>query len=579
MVNIHTALDIPLEGSIIINNKCFIHSVQFQDAGLVWRTALPPHLADSTSTSSPYTLDVYPPHHQHTGQDNNNPSHDIHDHIQVIESNINPTTFQWQQAIDTDSGHRYYYNETTQTTQWEPPSEGFIPWEDSYIQEKVVIDKLDEVDIVVEEEEVEEHHNHHHQQQQPRDDEDEGIEYQGPSPFDLAIRSYIEFHSNTKQQEDHQQQQPRKETTGMMPHIPSPSIDRHLRFDDEDRGEEEEEEVAEMDEGAEDKDNENSDSEALDEVMIPELSSVAATETKKKRKRKKKTKRNSNSNSNSNNRKGQDTRRPKWLPEDMPLHLKKYWLQRYSLFTKFDQGILLDEESWYSVTPEAIAKHQAERFLKVGGSNCIVVDPFAGAGGNTIQLARLVGKVIAVEVDQGRLDLLKNNAVVYGIEDKIECIQGDFWQLKDQIKADFAFFSPPWGGPEYSRQSTYDPEIMGGEEAFGLTRLLNAAFQDMGCSGAAVFLPRNTQLDQIITAASSTSSRSTTTNGNGKCEVEKEVVAGRVKAVTVYYGSLINEDAFDNNNIHGSGSGGKNMTTDEDDVGSVKGMHCCCVTS
>lgn len=34
----------------------------------------------------------------------------------------------------------------------------------------------------------------------------------------------------------------------------------------------------------------------------------------------------------------------------------KYWLQRYSLFSRFDQGIRLDRTGWFSVTPEAIAR-------------------------------------------------------------------------------------------------------------------------------------------------------------------------------------------------------------------------------
>ena len=42
-------------------------------------------------------------------------------------------------------------------------------------------------------------------------------------------------------------------------------------------------------------------------------------------------------------------------------HLQKYWHQRYRLFSHFDAGIHLDEESWYSVTPEPIALHHAER--------------------------------------------------------------------------------------------------------------------------------------------------------------------------------------------------------------------------
>ena len=36
--------------------------------------------------------------------------------------------------------------------------------------------------------------------------------------------------------------------------------------------------------------------------------------------------------------------------------LRKYYQQRYKLFHRFDSGILLDNESWFSVTPEKIAQ-------------------------------------------------------------------------------------------------------------------------------------------------------------------------------------------------------------------------------
>lgn len=43
---------------------------------------------------------------------------------------------------------------------------------------------------------------------------------------------------------------------------------------------------------------------------------------------------------------------------------------------------ILISESWYSVTPEKVAEHTAERL------QCdIIVDAFCGAGGNTIQFA------------------------------------------------------------------------------------------------------------------------------------------------------------------------------------------------
>ena len=77
------------------------------------------------------------------------------------------------------------------------------------------------------------------------------------------------------------------------------------------------------------------------------------------------------------------------LPDELQSHpeLEKYWRQRYRFFSKFDEGIQLDKESWFSVTPEAIASHIAER------CQCdIIVDAFCGVGGNTIQVS--LGKVL-----------------------------------------------------------------------------------------------------------------------------------------------------------------------------------------
>jgi trimethylguanosine synthase len=40
-------------------------------------------------------------------------------------------------------------------------------------------------------------------------------------------------------------------------------------------------------------------------------------------------------------------------------------------------------QGWYSVTPEVVASHQAAR-----GACRVMVDAFAGCGGNAIQFAR-----------------------------------------------------------------------------------------------------------------------------------------------------------------------------------------------
>ncbi|KAG7998242.1 hypothetical protein I3843_01G249100 [Carya illinoinensis] len=64
--------------------------------------------------------------------------------------------------------------------------------------------------------------------------------------------------------------------------------------------------------------------------------------------------------------------------------IEKYWFQRYHLFSRYDEGIKMDEEGWYSVTPEEIAIRHAQR-----SGNGIVIDCFAGVGGNAIQFARM----------------------------------------------------------------------------------------------------------------------------------------------------------------------------------------------
>jgi trimethylguanosine synthase len=35
---------------------------------------------------------------------------------------------------------------------------------------------------------------------------------------------------------------------------------------------------------------------------------------------------------------------------------QKYWHQRYSLFSLFDEGIYMTDEAWFGVTPEPVAK-------------------------------------------------------------------------------------------------------------------------------------------------------------------------------------------------------------------------------
>lgn len=83
----------------------------------------------------------------------------------------------------------------------------------------------------------------------------------------------------------------------------------------------------------------------------------------------------------------------------------------------------------------------------------ILVDAFAGAGGNTIAFAKS-GKwkrVYAIEKNPAVLQCAKHNAKIYGVDDKITWFEGDCFeilkkQLKDLAPYSVIFASPPWGG-------------------------------------------------------------------------------------------------------------------------------------
>jgi hypothetical protein len=101
-----------------------------------------------------------------------------------------------------------------------------------------------------------------------------------------------------------------------------------------------------------------------------------------------------------------------------------------------------------------IAEHVA---TTAPAGRSILIDAFAGPGGNTIAFARS-GKwkrVYAIEKDSAVLQCAKHNAKIYGVEDKITWFEGDCFhilknQLKDLAPYSVVFGSPPWGGMSVS---------------------------------------------------------------------------------------------------------------------------------
>ncbi|KAI1312306.1 Trimethylguanosine synthase [Mortierella claussenii] len=223
------------------------------------------------------------------------------------------------------------------------------------------------------------------------------------------------------------------------------------------------------------------------------------------------------------------------LPQDM----QKYWYQRYRYFQLFDQGIKIDKEGWYSVTPERIAYHIAQRC-----ATDVIIDAFCGVGGNAIQFALTCHRVIAIDIDPVRLMCAKHNAKVYGVEDRIEFICGDFMTLIPRLKADVVFLSPPWGGPGYLAQDEFDLKRdipMDGEFLFNETCKIT--------KNIAYYLPRNSNAKQIGQLAGP--------GPDSVCEIEKEVLNHVCKAWTAYYGELaVGSPAGDQEEEYGHGENG-----------------------
>ena len=485
----------------------------------------------------------------------------------------------WYEAYDPTTGHCYYYCEATQKSQWEVPAEGFVPMASNLaIQQSC---KCHSTDL--------------DNGTQPMPQGLRGAPLTSTlsaagavSPYARALETYARLHglphrtwtenrcnSDSMIFPDDAKARARMLRTGMMPRIPEPHND-HKRFLSDDEIMEEsfalhvdgqdaegsphsvEMNAYQQDvwckEGSEPSDvrpcsplGESERAGEPDEINLygnledPILDGTTTIDATCSTMRK--------ADDRCRRRRGRK-RRERWkrqqqMREGLPEELQKYWAQRYSLFSLYDEGILLDAESWYSVTPESIAKHHARRLADVCLRHCggvgIALDAFAGAGGNSIQLALRGLHVISVEIDPRKAHMLAHNATLYGVRHKIDIVCADFLTIASSLKADAAFFSPPWGGPEYmdsSKCTQYDVNDMGGRSEFGLRRLLKIAFGAIGCKGAAVWLPRHASLEQTKEAAIELAidMKECPNPIETKCEIERAVINDRVKGLTAYYG-------------------------------------------
>jgi trimethylguanosine synthase len=172
----------------------------------------------------------------------------------------------------------------------------------------------------------------------------------------------------------------------------------------------------------------------------------------------------------------------------------------------------------------------------------VLIDLFAGAGGNTIQFA-LSGtwdRVIAVERDAATLACAQHNAEVYEVAEYVTFVHADCFDflnrlanrpdtlddaLSVRLGMDLArgvevFASPPWGGVGYQQADVFDLEAM---EPYSLTHI-SAACRPMA---HALFLPRNGDLRQLAGLVPD--------GATGRLDVVQYCVKGAAKGLVAYY--------------------------------------------
>lgn len=180
--------------------------------------------------------------------------------------------------------------------------------------------------------------------------------------------------------------------------------------------------------------------------------------------------------------------------------LRNFTNKRRYLFSKYDQGIQLDEESWYSVTPESVGEYIAEKIIsKFPKQEVKVLDAFAGCGGNIIQFGKQCHKVYGCEIDQTKIDYCDSNWKIYDITNYKICLK-DYLESTIQDfeneKLNAVFLSPPWGGVGYTQMEKYKFEYMHPNFNDTLTKSLEYS------NNLILYIPRNTDVKEICSVLS-----------------------------------------------------------------------------
>ena len=223
-------------------------------------------------------------------------------------------------------------------------------------------------------------------------------------------------------------------------------------------------------------------------------------------------------------------------PNNFPKEEKSnsYYVQRYYFFSLFDNGIQMDKESWYSVTPEEISDYISS--IIPDSLNCSILDGFCGCGGNIISFSKNFKKVFANDLFESKINMTKNNSKIYNCPDNIVYFNKDYFDLNIDEKIDYIFLSPPWGGPEYKKDKIYSlKKWMNPDAEKIIEKSLNFS------KNIIFYLPRNTDLEELAYLLNKYDKKNIDSlNNTILLDVKYLNSASKIKAILILYGPKFN---------------------------------------
>lgn len=146
----------------------------------------------------------------------------------------------------------------------------------------------------------------------------------------------------------------------------------------------------------------------------------------------------------------------------------------------------IDVQGLYSMDVQEVVRPTADLFVATK-----IVDACCGIGGAAIAFARAGKEVIAVDTDELRIGMARENAVLFGVADQIQFLHADLREVIPSISDAAIYLDPPWGGPEYSKKDVFLLEYFNPPGRFLLELALNHSTE------VAIKLPRNFDFSQL----------------------------------------------------------------------------------